>query len=322
MLKGLVYVVNVWARFSKVLRHRLFEIITVGAASITILASLFDWFQLSDNIYRNIALALAALLLTTQFGILRSAIDAENARQTLTAELNHFQSLMRGFGFEVAARDIPATMTQALIGATRWSFSGGTGSWQRAAVLPHLALIRDRAVPYHIQLVDPRDDALCSAYAEYRNRSGRQTGTTSHDVQMEVFAFIYAVCVYTSSSRLEPIVSLLQDYSSLRFDIGDEDLFVTAASALEPCLRFPRNHWMYQYVVDQIEQGARVLPKLDIREAVRAMEKHGPAASPGKILPLVRVVVADVASALPLKMFGDPEWTEIEKRSKYGKHSN
>lgn len=312
---------SVWSRITKVLHHRLFEIITVSAAGIAILASLFDWFQLSDNVYRNIALALAALLLTTQFGILRSGVESEKDRKTLAVELSHFQSRLRGFGFEIAAHDIPVTMTQALAGATRWSFSGGTGSWQREAVLPHLALIRDRAVPYHVQLVDPRDDALCSAYAEYRSRSGRTTATTSQHIQLEVFAFIYAVCIYASCSRVEPIVSLLQDYSSLRFDIGDADLFVTAASALEPCLRFPKTHWMYKYVVDQIEQGPRVLPKLDISQAVKAVEKHGASASPGEILPLVRVVFADVASDLPVAMFGDPEWMEIKRRSGYATNS-
>jgi hypothetical protein len=91
----------------------------------------------------------------------------------------------------VAAKDRGLRLERARASTRQWWFSGGMGRYTRAETLPGMAAAcrddgRSRSVV--LQLIDPRDEALCRRYANLRSspRSASQTPWSVEHVQTEV----------------------------------------------------------------------------------------------------------------------------------------
>lgn len=161
---------------------------------------------------------------------------------------------------QVAAHEIGSGITDLLSSADRWMFRGGSGRWLRQTTLPHLRGIRDRDVDLMVQLLDPRDETLCRAYAVYRatQRSPADVRPDEDDprtIQTDLLASIYATAWHSARSRMKPTIVLLRTFSPLRYDVGTEGLFVTVASQSAPALFAISSSWYYRSVVDELQQA-------------------------------------------------------------------
>jgi hypothetical protein len=169
---------------------------------------------------------------------------------------------------EVAPHRIDDELALLLESATQWSFRGASARWQRGAVLPRLAKIKDRNVAYRAQVLNPFDDDLCQKYAEYRSSQRRGT-RKPHDargekVQLDLMAFLFALSWFQTTARLRPSITLLQTFSPLRIDASDKALVVTVANHAEPGLRATSHSWYYKSLLDEYDQADEILVALKL----------------------------------------------------------
>lgn len=260
----------------------LFEIVTITAAVIVILATLFDWFKFNENVYRNIALGLAALLLAAVIQAKAELRHQHDSAKALNSELSEWRSALRMSGSELNPSDISKRLQATLEVANRWAFSGGTGSWQRTNVLPILSKITGTAVPYQMQVVNILDPKLCDAYAHYRMTCKQTTGITGRSLTLEILSSVTAVCWYGAFTRIEPSVCFTTDYSPLRYDMSESECFITAANRYDPALVFSSGSWIFSHLEDEFTQDGRTLPRLDLSGTFRVIRTRG-SADPLKI---------------------------------------
>lgn len=266
-------------RFAENAISGLFELVTLGAAATVILATIFDWFEFTDNVYRNIALSLAGLLLVAILHTRREVRRQRDSSKALSSELSEWRSAFRLVGSEIDASDISRRLDAALESANRWAFSGGTGSWQRASVLPELSKITSTTVTYQMQVVDILDRDLCGAYARYRMASNQNSGTTERSLVLEILSSIVAVCWYGAFTRIEPTVCFTTDYSPLRYDMSGSECFITAANRGDPALVFSSSSWIYRHLEDEFTQDGKTLPHLRLVGSIDfliARGRHAP----------------------------------------------
>ncbi len=196
----------------------------------------------------------------------RDADRASMARNLRDIERN-LTLLHKGQITEVPADDIGARLAELLASASGWHFRGGSGRWQRSNVLPALARLTDRDVPYVMQILNPTDPELCVRYASYRARQRpptvrRQGGDQPETVRDDILACIYAAAWYRFRTRLQADVYLQPLYSPLRLDIGTSGLMATVADPKAPGLLGKPDGWYYQSVLDEIRQACTELPRL------------------------------------------------------------
>ncbi|UNN05265.1 hypothetical protein [Rhodococcus opacus] len=248
---------------------------TIAAAIIVILATLFDWFEFSENVFRNIALGLAALLLAAVIQAKAELRLQRDASNTLNAELREWRQGLRMIGAEIDPSDISRRLQATLQNSSRWAFSGGTGSWQRTNVLPMLSKITETDVAYHMQVVNILDQKLCDAYAHYRMTCNQTTGITGRSLALEILSSVLAVCWYGALTRIEPIVCFTTDYSPLRYDMSELECFITVANRSDPALAFGSNSWIFSHLEDEFTQDSKTLPRLDLSHAFSALRSRG-----------------------------------------------
>src|SRR5579885_95272 len=168
---------------------------------------------------------------------------------------------------EVMPSEIAGYLSHFLATAEHWRFRGGSGRWQRQAVLPHLAKVTRFDVHYKMQILDPRDSELCARYAAYRARQlpaevRRADEGEARTLLTDILACIYAAGWYRQHSRIRPSIFLLKLYSPLRYDIGGAGLMATVADPTARGLYARRDTWYYTSFVDEFDQACSELPRL------------------------------------------------------------
>lgn len=232
----------------------LIEALVVIVAVLVGLLGAIGLFEIDTDLFRSIALFVAAVILT---GLL---VEAGERRH----EADERQSL-EGEVFQVPAHLVGPRIEQLLRESSSWSFRGGSGRWLREATLPALSQIRHHDVPMSLQLLDPRDERLCVEYARYRARQRdpanvRRDEDDPRNIQADLLASICAAAWYASTSRVQPEVVLLRAFSPLRYDVGTNGLFVTVANRSAPGLFARTDSWYYRSIRDELAQARYGLP--------------------------------------------------------------
>ncbi|MCC9173876.1 hypothetical protein [Arthrobacter sp. zg-Y179] len=154
--------------------------------------------------------------------------------------------------------------------AKTWSFRGGSGRWQREAVLPHLGRERNRDIAYRMLILDPTEERLCGQYADYRNKHRRdQKQNSASSVRNDLLACIVACAWYERNTRIQPVIYLSQTYSPLRQDMSDGKVAVTVADQTKEGLFIPASSWYYDSLVDEFEQHCLRSPQLTFKAGSR-----------------------------------------------------
>lgn len=203
--------------------------------------------------------ALISLGAATLSAIVLSQIDAREVDKNLSTEISNLRSLMESTVEQAAVHEIPANQVKAeldrlLDSTNEWYFRGGSARWQREAVLPRLAKIRDRPVVYKIQIISPFDADLCSKYANYRRKSRPEDDRSDpRRISYELLAFLYAVSTWASVSKISPSVTLLHRFSPFRLDGNSESIFITVADLSKNGLRTNAGNWYHASLLDEFE---------------------------------------------------------------------
>ena len=164
----------------------------------------------------------------------------------------------------VEARELPAVFDTAFPTTQSWLYRGGCGRYLRTVSIPKMATYaREISHTREIAAVilDPRDEALCKAYARYRS-STKSAGVdgpwTLERVRQEVYATIVST-IYVS--HREPLVSmnlwLSPMFSSFRIDMCSEFAIITKEDRLAPAIRADRGSYLYDAYRGEISLVAK-----------------------------------------------------------------
>lgn len=198
------------------------------------------------------------------------ANDVETLRSLVDSKAETLKSLLESTVDQDAVHEIPAGHIRKVLGemlgsSKEWYFRGGSARWQREHVLPALAQVTDRPVQYKVQVISPFDSELCSKYAVYRRKSRPDDERADPKrIQMELLAFIYAVVVWASRSKIAPHITLLHRFSPFRLDGNSESFLITVADPHRNGLRTKAGNWYHAALLDEFEFEAGYATPLEL----------------------------------------------------------
>lgn len=199
--------------------------------------------------------------ITRDLAVLRDSV----APATSIEELSPGPAIRKAFENAVATTDW-------------WRFRGGTGSFTRAWTLPKLAE-RSRgnagaAWVVQLQIIDPRDEALCRSYTDYRAKLASHRSETTQvtwtveRVRLECFATILAAHWYRQHEFLDVEVALNASFSTIRYDISATVAILTNEDRRFPALRAHDSGALYRVFRADFDRSFEGAPKLPRTSAV------------------------------------------------------
>lgn len=195
----------------------------------------------------------------TLSSIVIAQVHARESDKDIADHMSGLELLMRnsispGAVREIASSKIQGELEGMLQRCSEWYFRGGSARWQREKVLPSLARIKDRPVTYKVQIISPFEADLCEKYARYRQKS--QPGDDRGDakrISLELVAFLYAVTVWQSRSKIVPEVTLLHRFSPFRLDGDSQNFIITVADLQKNGLQTCAGNWYHASLLDEFE---------------------------------------------------------------------
>jgi hypothetical protein len=186
-------------------------------------------------------------------------------------------------------------LLKSAAGATRsWIYKGACGRYTRATTIPKLAeAARTEGIGRDITIcvLNPKNDALCSAYATYRRslKSGNSGAPWTREVvQEEVLATAVTALRFQFSEPLLRIrVFFVDHFSAFRLDVSDQCVVVTKEDKTASALRADAGTYFYDSYKDDVRlterqskemvccgklQFAGTLDEAQLREAVKCAD--------------------------------------------------
>jgi hypothetical protein len=170
----------------------------------------------------------------------------------------------------VPASERGNVLVEARTDTDQYWFSGSTGRYTRAETLPVLAgaaRAANREKEIVLQVIDPTDETLCSAYAAYRNKVRSARGRdewSSGRTQQEVLATVVLAYAWAREQPLLAIkVALKQSVSLFRFDLGSSLLILTKEDPHEPALQCDSGTFFYSAFLDDMKLSLQQATALD-----------------------------------------------------------
>ncbi|HEY6425525.1 MAG TPA: hypothetical protein VIY28_20240 [Pseudonocardiaceae bacterium] len=158
----------------------------------------------------------------------------------------------------------------------QWIFKGGTGTYLRAVTLKGCvehARAEQRPLRMQLEIIDPTDDALCKAYAEFRSSlSPGPDGTgetwTFERTRKESFATILAACWYREHFTFLTIeVGLSKVMTTFRWDLSSHSVIMTQDDPSGPALMFAKGQPYYRAYSRELVTSFRQARRVDIDKA-------------------------------------------------------
>lgn len=229
----------------------------------TVLLDLFGALPIPPDWTQEILLAAASVVLLSYFTSHSASLRATDQFKTTSADISRLCGLVeaeRGDVRQVPASEIRSALMGNLHDASAFYFRGGSGRWLRNVTLPTLAAVSDREIALTVQLVDPRDEHLCHAYADYRSVARRGPSRREGEgnprlIQRDILAAVYLAAYYSANARLTATVVLTRNFSPLRYDVSDRGMVVSVADETKPGLVAASGTWLHDSVVDEMKQA-------------------------------------------------------------------
>lgn len=145
--------------------------------------------------------------------------------------------------------------TEAHNHTEQWIFKGGTGTYLRAVTLPgcvESARRERRPLRMQVEIIDPADEALCAAYAQFRSSltpgpDGTGELWTRDRTRKESFATILAACWYRQRFTFLTIeVGLPSTMTTFRWDLSSRSVIMTQDDSSSPALVFEKGKPYYR----------------------------------------------------------------------------
>jgi hypothetical protein len=158
----------------------------------------------------------------------------------------------------------------------QWIFKGGTGTYLRAVTLPECvehARREQRPLRMQLEIIDPTDESLCTAYAQFRySLSPGPDGTgetwTVQRTRKESFATVLAACWYRQRYPFLTIeVGLSKVMSTLRWDLSSQSMIMTQDNPSHPALMFAKGKPYYRAYSRELVASFRQARRIDLDKA-------------------------------------------------------
>ena len=172
----------------------------------------------------------------------------------------------------IEPKQINPLLKLAAIGTRSWIYKGACGRYTRATTIPKLAeaaRIEGIGRDITVCLLNPKNDAVCKAYATYRRslKSGKtgMTGTewTCEVVQEEIIATAVTALKYQFSDPLLRIrVFFVDHFSAFRLDVSDRFVILTKEDKEASALRADAGTYFYDSYKDDVRLTERQSTKM------------------------------------------------------------
>ncbi|MGH3888757.1 MAG: hypothetical protein ACRDSZ_19725 [Pseudonocardiaceae bacterium] len=158
----------------------------------------------------------------------------------------------------------------------QWIFKGGTGTYLRAVTLRECvehARREQRPLRMQLEVIDPTDDALCTAYAQFRSSltpgpDGTGETWTFERTRKESFATVLAACWYRQRFTFLTIeVGLSTVMSTFRWDLSSHSVIMTQDDPSHPALMFTKGKPYYRAYSRELVASFRQARRVDIDKA-------------------------------------------------------
>lgn len=139
--------------------------------------------------------------------------------------------------------------------ADQWTFKGGTGTYLRAVTMKKCverARQEKRPLRMQLEILDPTDESLCLAYAQFRSSltpgpDGAGETWTFDRTRKEAFATILAACWYHQRYPFVTIeVGLSRLMTTFRWDMSPISVIMTQDDPSGPALVFEKGKPYYR----------------------------------------------------------------------------
>jgi hypothetical protein len=213
--------------------------------------------------FTSILLALA-LLLVVRFTLVPNVANMPSWRQTLASTLDSLSasavtSLIIGLAYVLlfpaedasavevmsSSREIERVIFREVGNTHNWSVRARTANYFTKETLQRLtdaALSSGGAIIVRMQVLDPENENLISAYAKFRsNRPGAAAKWTGTRVRREIYAAILAAAVMRSRApRVEIEIGFSPAFWVISLDISDNIALLTGQERDDPALLLSR----------------------------------------------------------------------------------
>jgi hypothetical protein len=164
----------------------------------------------------------------------------------------------------VAPKQINPLLKTAVTHTRSWIYKGTCGRYTRSTTLPKLAeaaRIEGIGRDITICILNPKNDAICAAYATYRKslKSGKSgTPWSSQVVKEEILATAVTALKFQFSEPLLRIrVFFVDHFSAFRLDISDQYVVVTKEDKEASGLRADAGTYFYDSYKDDVRLTER-----------------------------------------------------------------
>lgn len=160
----------------------------------------------------------------------------------------------------------------------RWIFKGGTGTYLRAVTLPvcvREAQRQRRSLTVKIEIVNPADEAACTAYARFRQTFAHRHAPaplgpwTPERTRKESYATVLAASWYRQRlDTLDIDVCLSAVVSTLRFDLSASCLIITQDDPFRENMLIDSDQLLYDYYATELHQSREQATPVHLRGTV------------------------------------------------------
>jgi hypothetical protein len=291
------------------------NVIIVAAAAILSILDLTGGITLTQTGISRLAVALVGglALATVTSNIKKDPVlkHEDDVLNSLQEGLKEVRTAMRSIQGTLDQNDIPAedrtrALLELLSQADSWSFRGGSGRWQRSTVLPELSRRGGQNIPYRMQIVDPRNEALCTRYAQFRVIAQSPEVSRPNEGEVvtilsDLLACVYAVSWYSHNSMIQPVVSLMPFYTPFRIDGNPAAAVVTIADPTANALGVRRGNWYHRALLEELDRSEEEFPAIKIERSVALFPSQQDVITPSVVQDALKATrVTDETNESPL----------------------
>lgn len=155
---------------------------------------------------------------------------------------------------------------------TFWYFTGGLGRYTRDITIKKIDKIsrKNRHITLNIAVINPSNEDICKNYAKYRENLNSSKSNNfpwdSNNVKLEVLTTIVILAIYKANNDLLNIdLRLKNNFSTLRSDINDKEIFITKEDKNEASIYAKKESFIYRTYLEDFHQSFKFLTKIDLK---------------------------------------------------------
>jgi hypothetical protein len=172
--------------------------------------------------------------------------------------------------------EVGTALEEARRQTDRWVFKGGTGTYLRAVTLPQCVEVARRkkhTLHVDVEIVDPANEKLCTAYAQFRRSLTDQPDATGElwtpdRTRKEAYATVLAACWYQRHYSFVTVeVGLSSVMTTFRWDMTPHRLIITQEDPQYPAMMLEPGRYYYEIHSRELMASLRQARKVPVSAA-------------------------------------------------------